>query len=372
VPGDTNSDGDVFVRDRKKGKTKRVSVRSNGAQGDDDSIDASISANGRFVAFASRATNMVKNDTNAAINAGVDIFVHDRATGRTRRVSVRSNGKQANDRSRDPAISANGRFVVFRSVASNLVKNDTNGEADIFIHDRKSGKTRRVSVRSNGKQGIGGSADNPAVSATGRFVVFESKQRNLVKNDTNEKSDIFVHDRATKKTRRVSVRTNGTQGDDASRDPSISGDGRFVVYESLATNLINNDTNGRVDIYVRDRKKGKTKRVSVRSDGTESMDGQADDPVISGDGRMIAWEDSADDLAGAGNIDEGDIFIRDRKKNKTRRVSVSTAGVAGDDGSLSPAFSGDGRFVLFESDATNLVSVLTVDDRDVYIRGPLR
>jgi Tol biopolymer transport system component len=204
------------------------------------------------------------------------------------------------------------------------------------------------------------------------FVVFESKQRNLVKNDTNEKSDIFVHDRATKKTRRVSVRTNGTQGDDASRDPSISGDGRFVVYESLATNLINNDTNGRVDIYVRDRKKGKTKRVSVRSDGTESMDGQADDPVISGDGRMIAWEDSADDLAGAGNIDEGDIFIRDRKKNKTRRVSVSTAGVAGDDGSLSPAFSGDGRFVLFESDATNLVSVLTVDDRDVYIRGPLR
>ena len=168
-------------------KTKRVSVSSAGAQGDSGSFHPAVSADGRFVAFASNATNLVGGDTNAVS----DVFVRDRKTHKTKRVSVSSAGAQGNDLSESASISADGRFVAFESVATNLVGNDTNGFDDVFVRDRSTGKTRRVSLDSAGVQGNGDS-EEPSISADGRFVGFDSLATDLVGNDTNGFEDVFV------------------------------------------------------------------------------------------------------------------------------------------------------------------------------------
>jgi Tol biopolymer transport system component len=172
------------------GTTTRVSVASNGAQGNGDSFSSSISADGRYVAFHSIASNLVSGDTNGAW----DVFVHDRQSGQTTRVSAASNGAQGNGDSESPSISADGRYVAFSSDASNLVSGDTNGAWDVFVHDRQSGQTTRVSAASNGAQGNGDS-ESPSISADGRYVAFSSDASNLVSGDTNGAWDVFVHDR---------------------------------------------------------------------------------------------------------------------------------------------------------------------------------
>ena len=161
------------------GNTTRVSVASDGTQSNNSSYNPSISANGRYVAFESEATNLVRGDTNNFR----DIFVHDRQTGQTTRVSVASDGTQANGHSYDPSISADGRYVAFASLANNLVSGDTNDQQDIFVHDRQTGQTTRVSVASDGTQASGHSF-NPSISADGRYVAFVSSASNLVGGDT--------------------------------------------------------------------------------------------------------------------------------------------------------------------------------------------
>ena len=230
------------------GTTTRVSVASDGTQANDACGDASISADGRFVAFDSAASNLVPGDT----NGHEDVFVHDRQTGQTTRVSVASDGTQGNDLSDYPSISGDRRFVAFESFASNLVPGDTNGYEDVFVHDRQTGQTSRVSVASDGTQGNSTSED-PSIGGDGRFVAFESHASNLVPGDSNGSLDIFVHDRQTGLTTRVSVASDGTQSDSYSRDPSISADGRFVAFQSQATNLVAGDTNDVTDVFVHDR-----------------------------------------------------------------------------------------------------------------------
>jgi Tol biopolymer transport system component len=190
VPGDTNNNSDIFVHDRKTGTTERVSVDSAGNQGNSFSEGASVSRDGRFVAFTSVASNLVPGDTNGRS----DIFIHDRKTGTTERVSVDSAGNQGNTSSFQPSISRDGRFVAFRSLASNLVPGDTNNNSDIFVHDRKTGITERVSVDSAGNQ-ANDSSSEPSISRDGRFVAFQSFDSNLVPGDTNGVLDIFVHHR---------------------------------------------------------------------------------------------------------------------------------------------------------------------------------
>jgi tricorn protease-like protein len=194
----------------------------------------------------------VADDTNGL----ADIFVHDRTTGATTRVSVvDSSGAQATGgASSNPSISSDGRFVAFESLATNLVADDTNGLADIFVHDRTTGATTRVSVvDSSGAQATGGASSNPSISPDGRFVAFESLATNLVTGDTNGLGDVFVHDRQTDRTTRVSVASGGAEGNNDSFAPSISSDGDFVAFESDATNLVAGDTNTRRDIFVRDQ-----------------------------------------------------------------------------------------------------------------------
>ena len=270
VSGDTNGYGDIFVHDRQTGTTERVSVATGGGQGTGGaSYDPAISADGRFVAFYSLATNLVSGDTNGA----ADVFVHDRQTGTTERVSVATGGGQANGGSYIPAISADGRFVAFYSFATDLVGADTNGFVDIFVHDRQTGTTERVSVATGGGQ-VTGSSYNPAISADGRFVAFESEASGFVSGDTNAAYDVFVHDRQTGTTERASVSTGGGQATADSYSGAISADGRFVAFHSVATNLVGGDTNGAADVFVHDRQTGTTERVSVATGGAEANGAQ--------------------------------------------------------------------------------------------------
>src|SRR5213078_1257125 len=241
------------VRDRQTGMTARVSVDSAGTQGNSSSRAPALSADGRFVAFQSDATNLVVGDTNGK----TDVFVHDRQTGPTERVSVASGGGRLGTGGSGgffafPSLSADGRLVAFQSDATNLVAGDTNGATDLFVHDRQTGTTERVSVASGGRQGNGFSA-GPVLSADGRFVAFYSTATNLVAGDTNGATDVFVHDRQTGTTERVSVAPGGTQGNGSSAGPVLSADGGLVAFHSTATNLVAGDANGAYDVFVHDR-----------------------------------------------------------------------------------------------------------------------
>ncbi len=363
VAGDNNGVYDVFVHDRQTGATTRVSVHTNGTEGDSDSSLPSISADGRFVAFESAAANLVVGDTNNTW----DIFVHDRDTGATTMVSVDSGGQQSNDESIECSISADGRYVAFQSYGTNLVAGDNNSMVDIFVHDRLLGETTRVSVDSSGAQGNNDSY-RTSISADGRYVAFESYATNLVTGDNNGVHDIFVHDRQTGQTARVSVNSSGIEGNGESDAPArISADGRFVAFQSNATNLVAGDTNGESDIFVRDRLSGKTTRVSVDSDGLQ-VNGYSTSPCISAEGRFVAFESGAANLVAGDTNGVVDVFVHDRESDETTRVSLGWDGIEGNNDSIYPCISADGRYAAFYSPASNLVANDTNGCYDVFIR----
>lgn len=366
VPNDTNNATDVFVRDRLLSTTERVSVSTAGGQTSDSSESASISADGRFVAFASYAPELVPGDSNGAR----DIFVRDRFLSLTERVSVSSSGVQANDGSRDPAVSADGRFVVFSSDATNLVAGDTNNSEDVFVRDRQLGTIERVSVSSAGEQGTGASG-RPAIGADGYIVAFESTCPDLVPADNNGCRDVFVRDRASSTTRCVSVSVSGAPGNGESRNPTVSGDGRFIGFQSDASNLVFEDTNNTTDVFVRDLASWSTARESVSSNGEQGWVWSTE-PSLSYEGRFVAFASYAYNLVDDDTNGEQDIFARDRVLSLTRRVSVSSSGEQSNFVSTAPHISADGRFVAFESLASNLVGGDTNSDSDIFVHqdGP--
>jgi hypothetical protein len=370
VSGDTNGAWDIFVHDRTTGRTKRVNVTSAGQQtvGNGSFDDVAISADGGFVAFESRATNLVAGDTNGVS----DIFVHDRITGATERVNVSSTGEQGNDHSfAAGAISGDGRFVVFKSYSSNLVPWDTNGDTDVFVHDRVSGFTERVSVSSAGEEG--NAVPFPfdiAISEDGRCVAFRSSASSLVSGDTNGSEDVFVHDCITGITERVSVSSTGEQGNGNSGEAvAMSGDGRFVAFESYASNLAPQDTNEIQDIFVHDRVTGATERVSVSSDGEQAnaLSGYYN-IEISADGRFVAFDSLANNLVAGDTNSSWDVFVHDRATGATERVSVSSDGEEGDNQSMVAGISKDGRFISFNSVASDLITGDTNGVYDVFVR----
>jgi Tol biopolymer transport system component len=365
VAGDTNGVSDIFVHDRKTGETRRVSVSSSGAEANGSSLASAISANGRYVAFLSDATNLVAGDTNGVS----DIFVRDRSAGTTRRVSVSSAGLEANGASSTPSISADGDHIVFESIATNLVAGDSNGQQDIFVRDRSSRKTRRVSISSAGTQANGFSAE-PSISSDGNVVAFYSGASTLVSGDSNGLWDVFIRIRTAGKTRRVSVSSAGAQGNGVSLDPAIAANGRFVAFTSVATNLVGGDSNVSADIFVRDRKTGETRRVSVSSAGVQG-DNSSNTPTISADGRYVAFRSLATNLVAGDTNGADDVFVRDRSAGRTRRVSVAFDGAQANGDSLSAKIAGSGRFVAFSSLATNLIGNDFNALQDVFLRGPL-
>ena len=375
VAGDTNNFIDIFVHDRESGLTERVSVSSSGEQGDSDSSyydSPSLSADGRFVAFTSFARNLVAG----VRNSHGDVFVHDRQTGITEQVSVSSSGEQGNFSSGNPSLSADGRFVAFESEARNIVPFGTNRDDDIYVHDRQTGITERVSVSSTGEQGISSDSfsysENPSISAGGRFVAFVSKASNLVEGDTNNTSDIFVHDRQTKKTERVNVSSTGEQAYRGSSDsPSISADGRFVAFTSYAGNLVEGDYNVKNDYFVHDRVTGVTEWVSKIITGDQGdyyIDGPSSyygPPSLSSDGRFVVFNAPVRNYAGNWLGAYG--FLHDRTTAVTDRMKVSVDGDLRAVGFREPSLSSDGQLVAFNSYASNLVEGDTNNKNDVFV-----
>jgi Tol biopolymer transport system component len=223
-------------------------VRSNGAEANGGSYHPQISDSGRFVAFTSDASNLIGGDGNMT----TDVFVHDRKNKKTVLASVAGNGTQSNNVSHFPAMANNGS-VAFPSFASNLVNNDTNVDWDVFVHNIRSQKTRRVSVGNAGGEGNGSSGffGPPKISAEGKRIAFDSQASNLVAGDTNGNVDVFLHDRANRTTRRVSVQFDGTQGNGAAFVGNLASGGRFISFRSSSTNLVGGDTNALNDVFVR-------------------------------------------------------------------------------------------------------------------------
>ncbi len=381
VPRDTNDRWDVFVRDRSTGQTTRVSVSSSGAQAEPrpdpfgGSTEGAISASGRYVVFVSDAPNLVAGDTNRAL----DVFLHDRVSGATTRVSVGSSGRQANGYSEFPAISADGRYVAFQSFASNLVARDTNRMTDVFVRDLRTGRTTRVNLNSRGRQARCNldscESTQPALSAHGRYVAFQSSATNLVPHDTNRLGDVFVRDRRIGRTTRVSVDSHGRQGgrdrtNNGSNVPAISANGRYVIFHSADSNLVRGDTNRTFDIFVHDRRTGRTTRVSVGNDGRQANGENLGPASISSDGRYVAFASLASNLV-AGDANEiTDVFVRDLATGRTILASLGDSGQQGTDGSMpaTVAFSSDNRYLAFSSWSPNLVPADTNDKPDAFVR----
>lgn len=233
----------------------------------------------RYVAFESAESSVVEDDTNRV----TDVFVYDRHTKQTTRVSVNSIGVQANGGSFAPEVTRAGRFVVFESLATNLVPDDTNKQRDVFVHDRQTGATTRVSVNSDGVQ-ANNFSQSAHLSEDGRYVVFESLASNLVPGDTNNVIDVFVHDRQTKRTTRVSVASGGAQANNMSVNPFISADGRYVTFESFATNLLPDKADGPKQTFVHDRQTGQT--IRVPSDGMKRPVTSLSAPMLGREGKM--------------------------------------------------------------------------------------
>ena len=281
---DRDTDDDGVFDEAGAISTERVSVSSSETQSDGYSSSPSISADGRYVVFLSEARNLVPGDV-----GGRDVFVRDLQEGTTEEVTTTS-GTDPNDFS--PTISAGGRYVAFTSNASNVVEGDTNNAKDVFVHDRTTGTTERASVGvdASGSQTEANSGSYDAsISADGHYVVFQSLGSNLVTGDTNAQGDIFVRDLQTDTTQRVSVGSSGNQTNNYSFYPSISADGRYVAFLSHATNLVTGDTNDQSDVFVRDRTAGTTQRVSIDPCEAQANREGYVPPAISPDGRYVAF-----------------------------------------------------------------------------------
>ena len=355
VPGDTNSSADIFVRDRLNGTMERVSVSSTGVQADAGSSNPAISPDGRYVTFRSRASNLVAN---SPVDGG--LFVHDRQTGAMRLLDVLDDTSPAVFGS---FVSADRRYIVFDSEASNLVAGDTNGAFDVFVRDRQMGTTKRVSVSSNGVQGnntsVGGS-----ISADGRYVVFQSFASTLAANDMSPNLDVFLHDLRAGTTTCISV--SPPQSSDSYR-PVISANGRFVAFTSFASHLIPDDSNDVRDAFVYDRSTGNTTRISVASSGVQA-NGDSQVESITADGRYIAFLSDASNLVSNDTNSTSDAFLHDRLTGTTSRVSANARGEQGNGPSRLTAMSSDGRSLVFASDATNFVANDRNDAGDVFVQ----
>ena len=316
----SNGANQIFVRDRTAGTITCVSVNSNGKQGDQDSHAPSISSDGRFVAFDSAATNLTGGKCDNGFN---HIFVRDQSEGTTTCVSVRSSGTEGNGDSFEPSISSDGQIVVFQSLATNLTTRCTNGNSHVYLHDLTTGQTKCLSVDSNEDQGDGNS-DLPRISGDGLFVAFESNATNLTSRCNNAFTQIFVRDLTNDETSCVSVDNDGNQGNNDSVQPSISSDGQSVAYSSVATNLTaTRCITGNNQIFVRDRTTKETTCASVDSKKIEG-NGASTNPSISGSGNVVAFESIANNLVKNDTNGILDVFAHDLPQS----IQAAAAGAA--------------------------------------------
>lgn len=353
VSSDANSASDIFVYDIDDTTTSRVSVSSAEVEANGASTNPHMAGTaGRFVVFESEATNLIASDTNSQR----DCFLRDRELGTTERVNPDRDGGGANAACSTPQVSSDGRYVVFASGATDLVDSDTNGKIDIFLRDRTAGTTTRVSIAADGTQSDA-DAVAPVISADGAQILFSSAATTLSSLDENSSSQLYLYKLASGELSIVSLRNNQSTvtGNGSSAAASISSDGRYVVFESAATDLITSDTNGVADCFLRDLTAATTTRINVATDGTVA-NGRCSNPQISGEGRYVVFSSEASNLATGDSDTDGDIFVRDLTRETTTVVSDGVGDVAANGVSSLPTVEADGNRVVFLSAATNLIS----------------
>ncbi|MEZ5278253.1 MAG: cadherin-like beta sandwich domain-containing protein [Opitutaceae bacterium] len=372
--GDTNNAADIFVYDRMEDTLERISVDNNGIEGNDDSSRPSISADGRYVAFQSEATNLVPNDTNGDTerSRGSDIFVHDRIANATERISLTDSGGEANQASESPSISGDGRYVAFVSGANNLVTGYANGEFNVYVYDREATDPAEAITGISvpfGNYAANLNSLNPAISSDGSYVAFElSVDKSVDSTPGYQYRDIWLYNRATTGVERITGTEIGPSADTTdSRAPSISADGRFIAFESNLESLDFYDTNLAVDVFLYDRMDKSIRRVSSKAaqGGEDYM--QSRNPSISGDGRYVAFESQASNLVDDDTNGSADIFLKDLQTGEIVRLSETLVGAEGNADSLLPSVSFDGRSVAYQTDATNLKANNTNDSTDVIV-----
>lgn len=344
------------------GRLYLISKNTGGAIGNDQSYQPDVSSDGRYVTFASDATNLVSNDS----NGWADIFVYDRQENTFEIVSLQSDGDASNNNSYEPAISGDGRWVVFCSFANNLVGGDDNNRPDTFLYDRENNQIRRLSDAPNGDDGNGNSCGESTINSNGQIVVFISDATNLVISDTNNVRDVFIYNRNDDTVKRITAE-NGQQGAASSDAPSISDDGRYIAFQSDAANFVNGDDNNQKDIFVYDRSENDMERVSQRQDGTDNPVGSFY-PAISGDGRFVVFQSGDSNLVADDNNGKTDVFLHVRDGNAIERISLESDGGQANDDSTQASISTDGRYVTFTSAATDLDDNRLVNITNIFVR----
>jgi Tol biopolymer transport system component len=334
----------------RRSPTERVSLGTDGRQANHDSWWAELSGDGGTVVYASFASNLTdERDTNGEL----DIFATDLRTRVTERISVAADGGIGDSFSLTPTVSRDGRYVGFSSGATNLVEGDDNGRTDSFVRDRQTGTTEMVSVSSSGEPGDDNSG-SPKLSADGRYAVFDSMATNLVPGDTNGRNDVFLHDRQTGTTERISVTQDGEQSEGNAREATISADGRYIAFQSDASDLVPGDDNGEIDTFLLDRRTGTLTRITGPDPATST-----DGPVISADGTKIAYSNG---------FGLGEIYVQDLATGKADMVSVTLDGTGANALTFAPSLSADGSKVAFYSSADTLVEGDTNNLNDIFVR----
>lgn len=351
-------------------RTERVSVTAEGTQANDFSRVGGISANGRYIAFDSLATNLVRGDSNGFS----DIFVKDLHTGTIERVNVADDGTQADNESLTYSMSANGRYIAFSSYADNLAPGDTPDAQDVFVHDRLTGRTE-VLVKAGA---AGAQTSDPSISANGRYVAFTSSRSDLVPGDTNNRGDIFVRDRWKKTTKRVSVADDGTQTDGFSEGPAISADGTRIGFRTQFSLDGDDEAGARPDAFEVRRPEALIFYVhDTRTQRTVLAAHTSDDvPVavrgnigLSPDGRYALYASEWREIVPGDTNDKRDVFAKDLATGTTRRLTLAHDGSEPNDHSAGgAALSADNRQVVFTSSADNLVPGDTNGDADAFVR----
>ena len=341
----------IFVIDSAAAQQlERTSQTAGGVEANDASYYPAISADGRWVAFESFATNLYANDSNSE----EDVFLWHQASGDLTLISRHSDGTPGNGESRRAELSGNGNAVVFQSKASNLISSDLNGRQDIFIHYPTFGITHCISTNPAGAPSNRDSS-LPRISDSGDFVAFESFSSDLVLGDVNAKRDIFVRSLGNGAIWIASLDSAGGQANDHSKIPTLSADGRFVCFLSSASNLVPGDSNGFDDVFIHDLLTRTTTRVSLAWDGAEG-NGHCKEPYLSADGRVVTFVSAASNLVQGDSNGVDDVFVHDLKDGTTTRVSVSSLGGQANNRSIHGILSADGNLVAFDSLASNLVA----------------
>ncbi|AWK88095.1 Ig-like domain-containing protein [Azospirillum thermophilum] len=343
----------------------RASTATDGTQANADCYVPSLSGDGSRVAFQGYAYNLVADDTNSA----ADIFVKDMATGTIVRASTAGDGTQANGFSYFPSLSNDGSRVAFYSYATNLVAGDGNGVADVFVKTLATGALTLVSTSTTGVRGNGDST-YLSLSGQGNHVAFMSEATNLVTGDGNGVADIFVKDLTSGTLTRASTSAAGVEADAACYKPILSADGGKVAFFSTASNLVAGDGNGTWDVFVKDMASGAVTRASTASDGSQA-NGYSYDGWLSGDGRKVAFVSHATNLVAGDSNGVADIFVKDLITGALVRVSTAADGTQANGDSANPVLSADGTKVAFHSHASNLVAGDTNGVSDIFVKDLL-